>query len=103
MKGVGQQAMLAERIARIMGELLQQAKRTEASDAVASEMDREDAMDSEDAARATKKPRLLHLQRREYGTIPQDAAVLGNALSSCLARVYCFSLGCWPEVVFVFL
>ena len=95
MKGAGQQAMLAERIARIMGELLQQAKRTEASDAVATEPDREEAMDSEDAARATKKPRLLHLQRREYGTIPQDASVLGNALSSILARVHCFSLGSW--------
>ena len=55
MKGAGQQAMLAERIARIMGELLQQAKRTEASDAVATEPDREEAMDSEDAARATTK------------------------------------------------
>ena len=114
MKGAGQQAMLAERIARIMGELLQQAKRTEASDAVATEPDREEAMDSEDAARATKTHRLLHMQRREYGTIPQDASVLGNALSSILARVHCFSLGCWhiavrivwqvwPEVVFVFL
>ena len=90
MKGAGQQAMLAERIARIMGELLQQAKRTEASDAVATETDREDARDSEDAARATKKPRLLHLQRREYGTIPQDASVLGNALSSILTGVYFF-------------
>ena len=81
MKGAGQQAMLAERIARIMGELLQQAKRTEASDAVATEPDREEAMDSEDAAQATKNLVCCTCSAGNMARFPRMHRYLGMRLA----------------------
>ena len=84
LKGKSQQAMLAQRVAGIIGVLLQQAQRTEASDAVATEPDKEDDFDDEEAARASKKPRLLDLRRREYGAMPQEAAITTAQAESAL-------------------
>ncbi len=83
-KGNNQQAKLAERIARIMGELMEQAKRTEASDAIGAEEHSTGDLDDDEAERRAKKPRLLHLQRREYGCMPQEATV--SWMSFCLTE-----------------
>ncbi len=76
--------MLAQRVAGIIGVLVQQAQRTEASDAVATEPDREDYLEDEEAARASNKPRLLDLQRREYGAMPHEAAITTTQAESAL-------------------
>ena len=75
LKGKGQHAMFADRIARIVGELMEQAKRTQEGDEAGEEDAVETGMDDEDAARAQKRPRVLHLSRRDYASMPQEAVV----------------------------